>query len=211
MNTIMPVNPFRQARYLLSAHHLAQLPPDTGSEVAFAGRSNAGKSSALNAITDHTRLAHTSKTPGRTQQINFFTVEQPDCRFVDLPGYGYAEVPASLREHWRQVIDSYLRDRQSLCGLVLIMDIRHPLRSFDRMMLTFCTEIGRPVHCLLTKADKLNRGAALQELSKVQRELETMNCSATSVQLFSSLAKTGVDEARALLARWLKLDLTSPG
>ncbi len=198
----MPVNSFRQTRYLLSAHHLAQLPPDDGVEVAFAGRSNAGKSSALNAITDHTRLAHTSKTPGRTQQINFFVVDGVERRLVDLPGYGYAEVPPTLREHWRQVIDTYLRSRESLAGLILIMDVRHPLRDFDRAMLSFCTQMGLPCHCLLTKADKLKRAEALQALIAVQRQIEEMHCVAKA-QLFSAPAKTGLDEVRGVLADWL--------
>lgn len=200
----MTINRFRQTRYLLSAHHLNQLPPDTGGEVAFAGRSNAGKSSALNALTDHTRLAHTSKTPGRTQQINFFTVDSRDERLVDLPGYGYAKVPEAMREHWRGVIEAYLKQRQSLKGLILIMDVRHPLRAFDLTMLRFCSDLSLRCRCLLTKSDKLTRMQGLQALRQVERELESNHYDA-KVQLFSATAKTGVDELRKILMEWLGL------
>lgn len=203
----MSINPFRQARYLLSAHHIHQLPNDVGREVAFAGRSNAGKSSALNAITDQTRLAHTSKTPGRTQQINFFQLDT-EHRLVDLPGYGYAKVPSSMREHWRKVIDAYLRNRESLVGVVLIMDIRHPLKEFDQLMLGFCTQIKLPCHCLLTKADKLTNNQANQALAKMTRELAAMQWSGTA-QLFSAVSAQGADTVRTVLATWLELDNSS--
>jgi GTP-binding protein len=194
-------NPFQQTEFLTSANALKQLPPDEGSEVAFAGRSNAGKSSALNTITSQRSLARTSKTPGRTQLINFFSINEMQ-RLVDLPGYGYAKVPEAVKRHWQQVLADYLRSRRSLRGLVLMMDIRHPLKEFDRQMLDWCHHQQMPVHVLLTKADKLSRGAAsktLQELRKVLKEAYPLG----SAQLFSSLDKQGVDEARTLLSEWL--------
>ena len=150
----MKANPFRQAQFVLSAPELRQMPADTGAEIAFAGRSNAGKSSALNAICDQTGLARTSKTPGRTQQFVVFTLDDGQ-RLVDLPGYGYAKVPEKMREHWRRVIDAYLRERESLRAVVLIMDSRHPLKEFDQQMLAYCRDIDLACHVLLTKADKL--------------------------------------------------------
>lgn len=198
----MAVNPFRQARFLTSANRLSQLPPDEGAEVAFAGRSNAGKSSALNAICDQQGLARTSKTPGRTQLLNIFPVGDAHSRLVDLPGYGYAKVPEAMREHWRGVIDAYLRTRTSLRGLVLVMDARHPLRDFDRHMLEFGAASGRDCHCLLTKSDKFSRGEGARTLAAVRKELAAFAPGATA-QLFSSLAKTGLDEARARVAGWL--------
>jgi GTP-binding protein len=192
---------FRRADFVLSAQKSTDMPPDVGAEVAFAGRSNAGKSSALNTITDHRGLARTSKTPGRTQLINFFGLDG-DWRLVDLPGYGYAKVSASVREGWQQSMNDYLHERQSLAGLFLIMDIRHPLTSFDTDMLQWCGESRMPVHILLTKADKLSRSAALATLQKVRKSLADYPGSA-SVQTFSSLKKDGVDEARKVLAEWL--------
>jgi len=197
-------NPFRKAQFLVSANRLEQLPADDGAEVAFAGRSNAGKSSALNAICDQQGLARTSKTPGRTQLLNVFPVGDPAARLVDLPGYGYAKVPEAMRLHWRGVIDTYLRNRASLKGLVLVMDARHPLKEFDRHMLEFGAASGRACHCLLTKADKLSRSEGLRTLAAVRKELATFAPEATA-QLFSSLAKTGLDEARLLVAGWLDL------
>jgi len=197
-------NPFRKAQFLVSANRLEQLPADDGAEVAFAGRSNAGKSSALNAICDQQGLARTSKTPGRTQLLNVFPVGDPAARLVDLPGYGYAKVPEAMRLHWRGVIDTYLRNRASLKGLVLVMDARHPLKEFDRHMLEFGAASGRACHCLLTKADKLSRSEGLRTLTAVRKELATFAPEATA-QLFSSLAKTGLDEARSLVAGWLDL------
>ena len=198
----MAVNPFRQAQFLTSANRLDQLPADAGAEVAFAGRSNAGKSSALNAICDQHGLARTSKTPGRTQLLNVFPVGDPARRLVDLPGYGYAKVPEAMRLHWRGVLDTYLRMRVSLKGLVLVMDSRHPLRDFDRDMLAFGAASGCCCHCLLTKSDKLSRSEAARTLADVRKTLAAEFPSGTA-QLFSSTAKTGLDEARALLARWL--------
>lgn len=197
----MKSNPFRTAQYLLNAHRLDQLPPDDGAEIAFAGRSNAGKSSALNKICDQQGLARTSKTPGRTQQIVVFPLDDSH-RLIDLPGFGYAKVPEKLRAHWHEVIDAYLRTRQALRGIVLVMDARHPLREFDRMMLAFANTTGRNSLCLLTKSDKLSRGEAARVLRAVRKELEPIAPGALA-QLFSSLNGSGVDEARGVLAGWL--------
>jgi GTP-binding protein len=173
--------------------------------VAFAGRSNAGKSSALNALTGHRGLARTSKTPGRTQQMVAFSLPiSSELRLIDLPGYGYAKVPVEMREHWKLEIDAYLKQRKSLRGVILIADIRHPLKEFDRMMLEFCFHTHLPCHLLLTKADKLSRGQATQALASMRKQFAAEGLQAT-VQVFSSSASTGVDEARAkvmeLLAR----------
>lgn len=200
----MPTNPFRSATYLLNAHRLDQLPDDSGAEIAFAGRSNAGKSSALNKICDQQGLARTSKTPGRTQQLVVFPLDETH-RLIDLPGYGYAKVPEKLREHWREVIDMYLRTRASLRGIALVMDARHPLREFDRMMLQFAAATGRDTLVILTKSDKLSRSEAAQTLTTVRKELQTL-APAARAQLFSSLNGSGVDEARATLAQWLFAD-----
>ncbi len=197
----MSANPFRQARFATSAHRLDQLPSDAGAEVAFAGRSNAGKSSALNAICDQQGLARTSKTPGRTQLLNVFAVGE-GMRLIDLPGYGYAKVPEAMRAHWREVIDAYLRTRASLRGFVLVMDARHPLKDFDRHMLEFGHASGRACHCLLTKADKLSRGEGARTLQIVRKELAAFAPGATA-QLFSSLARSGLDEARTTVMGWL--------
>lgn len=193
-------NPLRNARYLKSVHELRHLPVDLGREVAIAGRSNAGKSSAINAITDQNRLARTSKTPGRTQQLVYFEVA-PERHLVDLPGYGYAKVPPSLREHWQGLIDSFFKRREALVGLVVVMDIRHPLRDFDRQMLDYGRARGLACHCLLTKADKLPRGQQAKALLETRRALGDT----ASAQLFSSESRQGVDEARALLQGWLSL------
>ncbi|MGA9335011.1 MAG: ribosome biogenesis GTP-binding protein YihA/YsxC [Rudaea sp.] len=198
----MPTNPLRHAQFLLSAPNPGKLPRDTGAEIAFAGRSNAGKSSALNTICDQKGLARTSKTPGRTQLLNVFALDEAR-RLVDLPGYGYAKVPEAMREQWRHAIDAYLRERESLRGVVLIMDSRHPLKDFDRQMLGYCRDIGLACHVLLTKADKLGRGEAARTLALVRRECVAQGWPA-SAQLFSSLAKTGLDEARGIL--WKMLD-----
>jgi GTP-binding protein len=193
-------NALSTAAYKLAAHLPRQLPADTGREVAFAGRSNAGKSSALNALCNQNRLAKTSKTPGRTQQLVFFEV-RPDRYLVDLPGYGYAKVPLPLKAHWQEFINGYFRDRQALAGLVVVMDVRHPLREFDLQMLEYAKARGLPAHCLLTKADKLGRGAAGNTLLGVRKELGDV----ASVQLFSSETRQGIDEARAIVTRWLEL------
>jgi len=199
-------NPLARARYLLAAHNYKQLPPDGGFEVAFAGRSNAGKSSALNALCQQNALARVSKTPGRTQQLVYFDViptgtPATEGRYlVDLPGYGYAKVPADLRAHWQEFINKYFQTREALKGLVVVMDVRHPLREFDVSMLEFATARELPAHCLLTKADKLSRGAAAATLQAVRKELGSV----AGVQLFSSENKLGIDEARAVVTSWLR-------
>jgi len=196
-------NPYRSARYLVSAHQLRQLPEDSGCEVAFAGRSNAGKSSAINALTEQKALARTSKTPGRTQQIVIFDIA-PGQRFADLHGYGYAKVPEKLRDHWRQLMQSYFDRRQSLCGVVLVMDIRHPMRPFDEQMLAWCSAAGVPCHVLLTKADKLKRGPALATLQKVRASL----LPGASAQVFSAKSRSGLEELIGRLDVWF--DLAKP-
>jgi GTP-binding protein len=183
---------------------LSQLPPDTGREVAFAGRSNAGKSSALNTITDQRSLARTSKTPGRTQMMNYFSL--PNERYlVDLPGYGYAKVPVSVSQRWQQEIGRYLQARQSLQGLIIVMDCRHPLKDYDRQLLAWCVEAELPVHVLLSKADKLSRGIAGSTLQLVRKELRHVSPDSQllTAQLFSALKKSGLDEVRARLDNWL--------
>ena len=194
-------NPYQQARFLTSAPDIRFAPPDEGAEVAFAGRSNAGKSSALNVISSQKSLARTSKTPGRTQQINFFALDE-QRRLVDLPGYGYAKVPIRMKRQWQAALSEYLEKRTALKGLVLLMDVRHPLTDFDLEMLGWTAQAQLPIHVLLTKADKLRRGAAQASLLQVRRQLSTLHPWAT-VQLFSALNRQGVDEARAQLDRWL--------
>ena len=193
-----------RARYLLSAHNARQLPEDVGAEVAFAGRSNAGKSSALNALCQQNALARVSKTPGRTQQLVFFQVTS-DAHLVDLPGYGYAKVPQELQAHWQAFIDNYFRTRDALKGLVVVMDIRHPLKDYDRQMLAYAVQRGLPAHALLTKADKLGRGQQGQTLQKVRKDLAAAFGDLVSVQTFSGESKQGVDEARAVIGGWLGL------
>jgi GTP-binding protein len=195
---------FQNATFYISAHHLSDLPPPVGIEVAFAGRSNAGKSSALNTLANHNRLAYVSKQPGRTQLINFFSLGN-DRFLVDLPGYGYAKVPASMRAHWQMTLSKYLSHRSTLNGLVLVMDCRHPLTPLDRQMLDWFAPSGRPIHVLLTKSDKLSRSAANQTLQAVKKELQSTwgNC---TIQLFSSLKKQGVEEAETVIGTWLKAD-----
>lgn len=195
------VNPFRIASYVLSAHELKQLPKDCGIEVAIAGRSNAGKSSAINTFTDQKSLARTSKTPGRTQQIVIFELDE-DRRIADLPGYGYAKVPLQLKAHWQAVMARYFETRKCLRGVVLVMDIRHPMREFDQQMLAWCDATGIPCHILLTKADKLKRGPAQSTLLKVKRDLP----SSASIQVFSSTKKTGLDELLDKLSLWYEYD-----
>lgn len=192
---------YQKAHYLLSAHQFNQLPPDQGKEVAFAGRSNSGKSSAINAICQQKSLARTSKTPGRTQQIIFFRLDDSH-HLVDLPGYGYAKVPVTIKLQWQQTLEKYLRMRQSLCGLVLMMDIRHPLTEFDQHMLQWCEQQKMPVHILLTKADKLSHGKSSGTLQQVRKQLLSLSTTVT-IQLFSALKQTGIEEARACLNHWL--------
>ena len=199
-------NPLARAQYLLAAHTFRQLPPDGGHEVAFAGRSNAGKSSALNAICQQNALARVSKTPGRTQQLVFFDIPPTTDRFlVDLPGYGYAKVPQDLQAHWQAFLDGYFGSRQALRGLVVVMDIRHPLREYDRQMLGYAVGRGLPAHALLTKADKLSRGAQGNALLAVRKELQSAFGDTVSVQTFSGESKLGVDQARAVIGGWLEL------
>jgi GTP-binding protein len=193
----------QQASFLLSAAKVDQCPADQGHEVAFAGRSNAGKSSALNTLT-HASLARTSKTPGRTQLLNFFRLDD-QRRLVDLPGYGYAKVPIPLKLHWQKHLEAYLSSRESLCGLMLMMDIRHPLTDFDRLMLDWSNASGMPLHILLTKADKLAFGAARNALLKVQADIRKGWGEEISIQLFSAPKRQGVEEAQRVLARWLGL------
>lgn len=195
---------YRNAYYSGSATKLSQLPADSGFEVAFAGRSNAGKSSAINTITGIGALARTSKTPGRTQMINFFHLDDQRA-LVDLPGYGYAKVPEKMKQKWQETLAKYLETRQSLRGLMLMMDIRHPLKEFDLQMLTWANQAQLPVHILLTKADKLKHGAAKTVLLDVQKKLKAADLTA-SIQLFSSLNKNGRDEAIHQLDAWFEVE-----
>ena len=197
------LNPFAQARFLLSCAQLHQLPADGQPEIAFAGRSNAGKSSALNLICGQKQLARVSKTPGRTQLINLFEV--PGGRFADLPGYGYAKVPREVRAEWGKLIGRYLESRETLRGIVLIMDIRHPLTDYDLQMLEWTGHRDIPTHCLLTKADKLGFGAAKQQIETVRKALAPRGPS-VSAQLFSSESRQGLPEAQARLMAWLGIN-----
>jgi len=199
------MNPFyHQARFLTSAAELHQCPLDAGIEVAFAGRSNAGKSSALNVLCQQKSLARTSKTPGRTQLINFFELDQ-ERRLVDLPGYGYAKVAESVKRQWQGALASYLEQRQALRGVVLMMDARHPMKAFDQQMLEWSQHIGLPVHILLTKADKLKHGAASSALLNLRKEITPLG-QQVSVQLFSALKRQGIDQAHQMLDQWFELE-----
>lgn len=189
----------RQAEFLMSAPRLELCVDDSGFEIAFAGRSNAGKSSAINTITNQRQLARASKRPGRTQMINFFTLGNPDQRLVDLPGYGYAAVPEDMKKVWQKELQNYLIERKSLMGLVLLMDIRHPLQDFDRMMLQWAKDRHLFMHILLTKSDKLNRGPASAVLQDVKKQLKAMKLE-FSIQLFSSASKQGVEELAMVMA-----------
>jgi len=201
-----PAIRYRVASFVISAARLNQLPQNCGPEVAFAGRSNAGKSSAINRLCEQKSLARTSKTPGRTQLINLFQLDG-QRHLVDLPGYGYAKVAEEIKRRWQQTMEAYLSERQSLRGLILLMDVRHPLKKVDQQLLDWCWQVGMPVHVLLTKADKLKRGAAQNALMQVQREL-TIHApdDLCSVQLFSALKGTGLTETYAMLDRWLDFD-----
>ncbi|MCK6395865.1 ribosome biogenesis GTP-binding protein YihA/YsxC [Zoogloea sp.] len=192
---------FRNAQFEISVAKPNGLPPPAGPEVAFAGRSNAGKSSAINTLCDHVRLAFVSKTPGRTQLINFFRLRN-GAVLVDLPGYGYAEVPEAIRLQWQRLLEDYLTRRPNLVGLVLIMDSRHPLKDRDRVMIGWFAPSGRPIHVLLTKSDKLTRSEQAATLAAVRKELAPLGEQVT-VQLFSSLKKTGIEEAERVVGAWL--------
>lgn len=199
---------YKSVSFLTSAPSIKQCPADTGREIAFAGRSNAGKSSAINTLTRTKGLARISKTPGRTQLINFFELGA-DRRLVDLPGYGYAKVPIAMKREWDKHLAEYLQMRQSIAGLVLLMDIRHPLQEFDQQMLNWAAQAGLPVHILLTKADKLKRGPAQSALLMVERHLRDMDpgCTLLSAQTFSSLKNQGLPELESVLNHWFKGDL----
>lgn len=194
---------FRNAQFEISVAKPNGLPPPRGPEVAFAGRSNAGKSSAINTLCDQVRLAFVSKTPGRTQLINFFRLRN-GAVLVDLPGYGYAEVPEAVRIQWQRLLEDYLTRRPNLVGLVLIMDSRHPLKERDRVMIGWFAPSGRPIHILLTKSDKLTRSEQAATLAAVRKEIAPLGEQVT-VQLFSSLKKTGIEEAEHIVGSWLTM------
>ena len=195
---------YQQARFLQSATTLNTLPPELGFEVAFAGRSNSGKSSTLNRLCQQKSLARTSKTPGRTQLINFFSL--PEGKFlVDLPGYGYAKVPEKVKLEWQKFIETYLTQRFPLCGLVIVMDIRRPMLDDDMKMLNWTNSRNLPVHVVLNKTDKLKHGQAKSALLKTQKQLKEINPTYT-VQMFSALKGTGVNELKTQLNEWFKLD-----
>ena len=196
------MNLFQNAKFFTTVNHLKDL-PDTPAEIAFVGRSNAGKSSAINTLTNHVRLAYVSKTPGRTQHINFFELENGNF-MVDLPGYGYAQVPEAIRAHWVKLLGDYLQQRRQLIGLILIMDSRHPLKALDIQMLDFFHITGRPVHILLSKADKLSKNDQIKTLAAVKKSLKPYTeRQKISVQLFSSLKKQGMDEVNQVVGSWL--------
>lgn len=209
---------YRQATFMLGAASASQFPTDDGYEVAFAGRSNVGKSSALNVLTGQRGLARVSKTPGRTQQINFFTLDA-QRRLVDLPGYGYAKVGEEQRRAWAHLVDTYLNTRECLRGVVLLMDIRHPLMDFDVQMLDWCRHSQKPTLVVLTKADKLSRSQAVQTVGQVERAVRptrdvdapAVNERPVSVVMFSSLKKTGVDALWSQLDHWLSVPASGVG
>jgi len=194
---------YRQAQFLISAGKAKQFPV-TGMEVAFAGRSNAGKSSAINTLCDNKGLARTSKTPGRTRLVNFFELDE-QRRIVDLPGYGFAKVPIAMKQEWEKLMTQYLSEQHALKGLIVIMDIRHPLNDYDWQMLEWCQHYQLPAHVLLTKADKIKRGAQQNSKLKTQKLLREAGIDA-SVQTFSALKKTGLDELVSKLDSWLQLN-----
>lgn len=197
---------FNTAKFIKSAPTMNECPPEHGAEVAFAGRSNAGKSSAINRLARSKSLARTSKTPGRTQLINFFQLNNtPDLRLVDLPGYGYAKVPPEMKEKWQKHLSQYLHERESLRGLILLMDIRHPMQDLDAMMVNWAVESEMPVHVLLTKCDKLKRGPAKNTLLKFRKEAEDAGLGGlVSVQTFSAVTGDGVPELAKQVSLWLQ-------
>src|SRR5260221_10089285 len=196
------------ATYVMSVHDPKELPRPGAAEIAFAGRCNAGKSSAINTITGRKRLAYVSKTPGRTQLINFFSLGA-EAFLVDLPGYGYADAPAEVRRHWEFLVGEYIASRESLAAVVVVMDARHPLKPLDRQLIGWLRDARRPAHVLLTKADKLSKQAAQSTLAKVRREL-AMLWPESTVQLFSSLKAQGIDEAATVLSRLAAAKKQSP-
>ncbi len=197
---------FRHAVFEISVAEPGGLPAPYGKEIAFAGRSNSGKSSAINTLAGHTRLAYVSKTPGRTQLINLFRLKG-GAAMVDLPGYGFAQVPMAVRKQWQGLLEHYLTERSNLVGLVLIMDSRRPLLELDWKMIGWFTATGRPIHCLLTKSDKLTKQEQTKTLRETKKALADQGSTIT-VQLFSSLKKTGMDEVEAVVGGWL--NETSP-
>lgn len=199
---------FRHAEFVTSIAKPAGLPVAKGPEIAFVGRSNAGKSSAINALVGHTRLAYVSKTPGRTQLLNLFRTPA-GLYLVDLPGFGFAKVPEAVRRGWADLIERYLHEREALVGLIHIMDVRHPLTALDRQLLDWFLPSGKPVHVLLTKADKLSHGARAATLAQVRRALAPWSGQVT-VQLFSALRKQGVEEVETVVGGWLTGILLEP-
>jgi GTP-binding protein len=197
---------YKEARFLISAATLAQCPPDDGMEVAFTGRSNAGKSSAINVLTEQ-KLARTSKTPGRTQLLNYFEVGEKRY-LVDLPGFGYAKVPPAMKLKWQQELGRYLEQRQSLKGIILLVDVRHAFKDSDQRMINWAVQAQLPLHVLLTKADKLKRGAANNALLKARKDLQT-HADLISLQLFSALKNEGIEMLRKQLDQWLTSALTA--
>lgn len=205
-----PMSLFVNAVFAISAEKLSDLPPPAGAEIAFAGRSNAGKSSAINTLAGHTRLAYVSKTPGRTQLINLFRLKN-GAAMVDLPGYGYAEVPLAIRKQWQKLLETYLTERYNLVGLVLIMDSRRPFTELDWQMIGWFAPSGRPIHCLLTKSDKLTHQEQIKTLRDARKALQAADLGEqVSLQLFSSLKKTGIDEVERVVGGWLATDETLP-
>jgi GTP-binding protein len=202
---------FRNAVFEISVAQPNGLPPPVGAEIAFAGRSNSGKSSAINTLVGHTRLAFVSKTPGRTQLINLFRMRN-GAALVDLPGYGFAQVPLAVRLQWQGLLEHYLTCRTNLVGLVLIMDSRRPLTDLDWKMIGWFGPTGRPIHCLLTKSDKLTRQEQTKTLRETRAALDEFGEQIT-VQMFSSLKKTGMEDAEKVIGSWLQSDseLLPPG
>ncbi len=196
---------FQQAVFHTTVAHLRDLPRDSVREVAFAGRSNAGKSSAINTLAGRVRLAFVSKTPGRTQHLNYFTLAEGKY-FVDLPGYGFAKAPEEIRSQWEGLIGPYLSKRDPLVGLVVIMDSRRPFTDLDRRLIEWFRPTGRPIHILLSKADKLNRQEQTKTLREVKAEIALWGEGPYSAQLFSSLKKSGIEEAESVLATWLEME-----
>ena len=199
---------FRHATFEISVAQPSGLPPADGAEIAFAGRSNAGKSSAINTLAGHTRLAYVSRTPGRTQLINVFRLRS-GAAMIDLPGYGYAQVPLAVRNQWQALLEHYLTCRANLTGLVLIMDSRRPLTDLDWKMIGWFGSTGRPIHCLLTKSDKLTKQEQAKTLRETRLALAEYGDRVT-IQLFSSLKKTGMDEVEKVVGKWLGIEPVEP-